>query len=171
MRQICKDAGLTEKVKWGHPCYMRGDRNIALFGAFRSDFRLDFMNAALLSDPHQMLVKAGPNSQNPSMMTFTDSRQIEEMKPIIFACLQEAIAFADAGVKAPKVVRDIDLPDELVDALDADPELSEAFHNLTPGRKKSYAFALYAAKMSATRIRRIATFRGHILEGKGALER
>ncbi len=32
------------------------------------------------------------------------------------------------------------MPDELAEVLDADPELAEAFHALTPGRQKSYLF-------------------------------
>jgi uncharacterized protein YdeI (YjbR/CyaY-like superfamily) len=63
------------------------------------------------------------------------------------------------------------MPDELIEALDADPELSEAFHSLTPGRQKSYMFNLNQAKQSATRIARIEKFRDKIIAGKGALER
>ena len=59
LRQICLEAGLVETVKWGHPCYMHADRNIALFGAFRGDFRLTFFNAALLNDPEGRSGKTG----------------------------------------------------------------------------------------------------------------
>ena len=34
------------------------------------------------------------------------------------------------------VAREVDMPDELTDAMDADPILAEAFHALTPGRQK-----------------------------------
>ena len=78
---------------------------------------------------------------------------------------------AEAGTKPPKTEREIDVPEELTDALDADPELAEAFHALTPGRQKSYLFALNQAKQSATRVARIEKFRDKILAGKGALER
>jgi uncharacterized protein YdeI (YjbR/CyaY-like superfamily) len=78
---------------------------------------------------------------------------------------------AEAGTKPPKVDRAIDMPDELIEALDADPELAEAFHGLTPGRRKSYLFNLNQTKQSATRVARIAKFREKIIAGKGALER
>ncbi len=29
LRGICLDAGLAETVKWGHPCYLHANRNIA----------------------------------------------------------------------------------------------------------------------------------------------
>lgn len=80
------------------------------------------------------------------------------------------MGFLQAGIKAPKVVRDIELPDTLTDALDVDPDLSEAFAALTPWRRHSYVIALEPAKASATRVARIATFRGKILQGKGANE-
>jgi len=55
--------------------------------------------------------------------------------------------------------------------LDADPELAEAFHNLTPGRRKSYAINISSAKKAETRIARITKFRPKIMAGKGAMER
>ncbi len=78
---------------------------------------------------------------------------------------------AEAGTRAEKVVREVDMPAELTDALDADPELAEAFQALTPGRQKSYLFALNQARQPATRIARIEKFRDKIIAGKGALER
>ena len=60
---------------------------------------------------------------------------------------------------------------ELVAALDADPELAEAFHALTPGRRKSYVLNLNAAKKPETRASRIERFRDRILAGKGTTER
>jgi uncharacterized protein YdeI (YjbR/CyaY-like superfamily) len=59
----------------------------------------------------------------------------------------------------------------LTDAMDADPELAEAFHRLTPGRQRSYVIALGSAKSAATRVSRIARLRPNILAGKGATER
>ena len=70
-----------------------------------------------------------------------------------------------------KVVQALELPDELVDAMDADPELTEAFHALTPGRQRSYVIHLSSAKTSATRVARIEKARPQILAGKGANER
>lgn len=74
------------------------------------------------------------------------------------------------GSVPPKVARDILLPDELTDALDADPEMADAFAGLTPGRQRSYVIALRSAKKPETRIARIARLRDRILTGKGATE-
>lgn len=171
LRRICLSAGLSETVKWGHPCYMHAGRNIAIIGAFRADFRLSFFNASLLQDPESLLQRQGPNSRHPDMFSFSSPAQVGTRAPTILAYLQEAMRYADAGLKPEKVAQDITLPDELIEAMDADPELAEAFHTLTPGRQKSYVINLNAAKTSATRIGRITKLRNHILAGKGATER
>lgn len=171
LRRICLDMGLTETAKWAHPCYMHAGRNIALIGAFRGDFRLSFMNPGLLVDSEGVLEPQGPNSQTPGTIRFTAVEQVAEKEPVIRAYLRQLMDHAEAGTKPPKTEREIDMPDELTDALDADPELAEAFHALTPGRQKSYLFALNQAKQSATRVARIEKFRGKIIAGKGALER
>lgn len=171
LRRICLASGLIETVKWGHPCYMHNGRNIAVIGAYRGDYRLSFFNAALMKDPAGVLEKRGPNTRRPDMIRFVESAQAAAMEPVILSYLREAMDYALAGIKAPKDESDIELPDELTDALDADPELAQAFHNLTPGRRKSYVFNLGSTKNSATRTARVAKFRGKILAGKGALDR
>lgn len=171
LRNICKKAGLVECVKWGHPCFMHAGRNIAIIGALRSDFRLSFFNAALMKDPDGALEKQGPNTQHKDMLRFTDSAQVAGREAIIRSYLKEAMDYADAGIKPPKEITTIDLPEELIEALDADHELAEAFHALTPGRQKSYAINLNSAKTAETRIARIEKFRPKIIAGKGATER
>lgn len=171
LRRICLGAGLTETVKWGHPCYMHAGRNIAIIGAFRGDFRLSFFNAALMKDPDSVLQKQGPNSRHPDMIRLTDPAQPQQMAPLIRAYLAEAMGYAEAGLKPAKADDAPELPAELADALDTDPELAEAFHALTPGRQKSYILNLNSAKTAATRLNRITAFRPKILAGKGALDR
>lgn len=170
LRQICLKEGLDETVKWGHPCYMHANRNIVILGAFRKDFRMSFFNAALMKDPEGILEKQGPNTNHPDMIRFTDPALVRKTAPTIRAYLQEAMGYAEAGIKPPKEESEIDLPDELAEALDADPELAEAFHDLTPGRQKSYVINLNSAKKPETRMSRIVKFRNKILAGKGAME-
>lgn len=171
LRETCRSAGLVETVKWGHPCYMHAGRNIVLIGALQGDFRLNFFHAALMKDPDGLLERQGPNTQHPDSIRFTASGQVDERAASIRAYLQEAMAYADAGILPTKVPQALELPDELVDAMDADPELAEAFHALTPGRQRSYVIHLSSAKTAATRVSRIEKARPQILAGKGANER
>lgn len=171
LRRICRAEGLVEKVKWGHPCYTFNDRNIALIGALRADFSLSIFNAALMKDPEAVLQKRGPNAQHADEFIFTETAQVARLAPVISAYLQEAIGYAKAGIKPEKREQILDLPEELINALDEDPDLAEAYHSLTPGRQKSYILNLNAAKTPATRMNRIVKFRDKILAGKGALDR
>ncbi len=171
LRRICRDVGMSEHAKWGHPCYMHSGRNIVIIGAFRDDFRLSFFNAALQRDPHGVLVGQGPNSRHPDCFRFDDVRQVAASEAIVREYLAEAIGYAVQGIRPPKVSEEIELPDELVEALESDPELAQAFALLTPGRQRSYVFALNSAKASATKVARIIKFRDKILAGKGALDR
>lgn len=171
LRRMCRGAGLQEVVKWGHPCYMHAGRNVVIIGAFRGDFRLTFFDAGLMTDPAGVLEKQGPNTATPGMMRFVLNGDVVARAAIIRAYLHEAMGYAAAGVKAPKVQSETQWPEEMIEALDCDADLAEAFHGLTPGRQKSYAIALASAKASATRTARIAKFRDRILAGKGATER
>lgn len=171
LRRLCRAAGLVETVKWGHPCYVLGDRNIAILGAFRGDFRLTFFNAALMRDPEGVLQRQGPNTRHPDVIRFTDNAQVAAMADTISAYLQEAKSYAAAGTRPPQEPRDLAIPEELIEAMDMDPELAEAYHNLTPGRQNSYVFALISTKVPATRVARIEKFRSKIIAGKGAQER
>lgn len=171
LREICLSADLTETVKWGHPCYMHTDRNIAIIGAFQNDFRLNFLDAVLLKDSALILEKQGPNTRHPGVIRFTSNKGPHELEDIILIYLAEAKSHAEAGKRPPKDDRELELPDELVEALDADPEMAEAFHALTRGRQKSYVINLSSAKKSETRANRIKTYRDRIIEGKGATER
>ena len=170
LRALCLQAGLTETAKWGHPCYMHAGRNICILGAFRGDFRLTFFNPGLMTDPAGLLERQGPNTRHPDALRFTDTARPAEIAATILSYLTEAMGYASAGIEQEKPPQDIDLPDELVQALDADPELAESFAALTPGRRKSYAIALASAKTAATRTARIERFRPKILSGKGATE-
>jgi uncharacterized protein YdeI (YjbR/CyaY-like superfamily) len=171
LRRICSEAGLTEAAKWGHPCYMHAGRNIAIIGAFRGDFRLSLFNAALLKDTGGVLERQGPNTRHADCLRFADNATPAALEPVIRAYLAEAMGYAEKGILPPKEPADLDLPVELIEALDRDPELAEAFHALTPGRQKSYVILLNSAKTEATRIARIEKSREKILAGKAATDR
>lgn len=171
LRRLCLEAGLVETVKWGHPCYMHAGRNVAIIGALRGDFRLGFFDAALMKDPEGVLEKRGRNTRHRDVIRFKDAARVAEAAPVVLAYLGEAMRHAEAGLRPPKEEDGTVPPDELVEALDRDPDLAEAFRNLTPGRRRSYAINLGSAKTSATRRARIAKFRERILSGKGATER
>jgi uncharacterized protein YdeI (YjbR/CyaY-like superfamily) len=118
-----------------------------------------------------VLERQGPNTRHPDCLRFSDNAAPQAMEALTRAYLAEAMGYAMAGILPPKDLADIDLPAELVEALDSDTDLAEAFHALTPGRQKSYVILLSDARTVATRVARIAKSRDKILAGKGANER
>ena len=84
---------------------------------------------------------------------------------------KEAVGYADARIKPPKVQIEIEVPEELVEAFECDPELADAFYSRIPDRQKSYVINLNSSKKTETRVCGIAKFRDKIVEGKGATER
>ena len=170
LRRISVGAGLQETAKWGHPVYMHAGRNIAIIGAFRGDFRLTFFNPGLMRDPDAVLERQGPNTRHADCLRFTDSAAPAAQETLIHTYLAEAMGYAEAGTLPEKAPSAVDLPDELVTALDADPALAKAFHALTPGRQKSWALHLASAKTAATRTTRLTKGHARILAGKGATE-
>ena len=172
LRRICLEVGLTEALKWGHPCYTHRETNIVIFGALRKDFRMSFFHAALLKDEHGLLEKSGPNTPHPDMIRFLENAQVTAMEVVIKSYLEEAMHYAEAGGQPVKTeAGPIVLPEELLEAMKCDAELADAFHRLTPGRQRSYVINLNSAKNSGTRVSRINKFRDKILAGKGATER
>lgn len=171
LRLIAREAGLTETAKWGHPCYMHAGRNIAILGAFRGDFRLTLFNPGLMQDPEGVLERQGERTRHPDCFRFTDTAAPERLAPTIRAYLAEAMGYAEQGLLPPKEPSEVDLPAELIEALDNDPDLAEAFAALTPGRQKSWALFVADAKAPATRLSRIEKGRAKIIAGKGATER
>ncbi len=172
LRRICLDLGLAETLKWGQPCYTHAGRNIAIIGAFRDDFRLTFFNGSLLQDPAGILERRGQNTRHADILRFTASDEVFDRENLIRSYLQEAMRYAADGIRPPKEEEgELELPKELVEAMQADPKLAQAFDDLTRGRRKSYVINLRSAQKPATRRARIARFRERIIAGKGALER
>lgn len=171
LRRVCREVGLSEHVKWAHPVYMHAGRNVALIGALRGDFRLSFFHAALLKDPEGLLERQGRNTRHPDVIRFTSAEQVAEREALLAAYLREAMDHAERGLRAPREELELDLPEEMLEALDADAELAEGFRALTPGRQRSYAIHLGSARTAATRVARIAKARDRIIAGKGAQER
>ncbi|CAM8628082.1 Domain of unknown function DUF1801 [Paracoccaceae bacterium] len=171
LRAICLSADLKEELRWGQPCYRHAGRNIAILGAYKDKFVLGFFNAALMKDPEGVLERPGPNTQHADTIYFKQTVQVAALEKTIRAYLDEAKCYAKEGKTPPKNSSTPELPEELANALDSDPELAEAFHALTPGRQRSYVINLSGAKKPETRMARIEQFRDKIIDGKGANER
>jgi len=167
LRAIILDFPLTEELKWGKPCYAFQESNILIIQGFKEYCALMFCKGALLKDPKNILVKPGENTQAGRQIRFTHVQEIVEMKPLLKAYIEEAIAAEKAGLKVEFKKNPEPIPEELQSKLDKNAALKTAFETLTPGRQRAYILYFSAAKQSKTRESRIEKCMPQILKGKG----
>lgn len=172
LRAIMLDCQLTEELKWGKPCYMFQNSNIAIIQGFKEHCALMFFKGALLNDPNGILIKPGEDTQAGRQIRFTNVEEIFEMDTILKAYIIEAIEVEKAGLKVDfKKNTELIFPEEFQAKLDENPALKTAFAALTPGRQRAYIMHFSAPKQSKTRESRIEKCMQDILAGKGLNDR
>ena len=168
LRTIVLDCGLTEDVKWMHPCYTSEDRNIVLIHGFKEYCALLFFKGALLKDPKHVLIQQTENVQAGRQIRFTTVQQIKKLEPTLKAYIREAIQVEKAGLKIDlKKTSEFKVAEEFQTRLDENAALKKAFAALTPGRQRGYLLYFSSAKQSKTREARVAKCIPQILKGKG----
>lgn len=172
LREILLDSGLEERVKWGKLCYAWDDSNVAIIYGMKNSCAVGFFKGSLLEDEDGVLVQPGKHSQAMRRLHFESLDEIKDSEDMIRRFTQRAIQAEKDGLEVEFTEKDnLDYPDELLDALDDDPELTEAFKELTPGRQRGWVLHVSDAKQSETRARRIKKARSKIIAGKGWNER
>ena len=172
LRSILLEAGLTEELKWGVPCYLFQGKNLVLIHGFKEYCAILFFQGALLPDPEGLLVQQTANVQAARQMRFSNMADIEERASSIRRFIQEAIEVEKKGLKVAK--RDpsaLEYPDELGEAFLNVAFLKDAFEALTPGRKRAYVLFFSSPKQAKTRQDRIVKSIPRILAGKGLDDR
>ena len=168
LRTIVLDCGLTEELKWGHPCYTWQNKNIVLMHGFKEYCALLFHKGALLDDARGILVQQTEHVQSARQVRFTHVQEITGMEAILKAYVFEAIEVERAGLKVPlKKTAAFPMPEEFKNELQANRDLKMAFEALTPGRQRGYLLYFSQPKQSKTRVSRIEKYKPHILVGKG----
>ncbi|MDH5293896.1 MAG: YdeI/OmpD-associated family protein [Acidimicrobiia bacterium] len=169
-RAILLEAGLSEGIKWGKPCFSHDGHNIVIAQEMKHFLSLMFFKGALLRDPENVLVAQGPNSRSAKRMEFTSVDDVSQRAATLAAYVEEAIDIEEAGLEVEPTPPPT-LVDELRARLDRDPQFKAAFEALTPGRQREYNLHFSAAKQAATREARIEKYAGKILAGKGFRDR
>lgn len=168
LQVIAESCGLLERIKWGKPCFTLDAKNIVLIQRFNRYIALLFFKGALLHDPENLLFRVGEHMRAPRQMRFTSVAEITNQDSAIRSFIQQAIGLERSGAKV-EITKpaDLDMPQELLTKLQQDAALHQAFHALTPGRRKSYIYRIASAKQSATRASRVEQYAPQILAGKG----
>ena len=168
LRELALDSGLTEELKWGHPCYTLKGKNVFLIHGFKNYCALLLMKGSLLKDDHGILVQQTANVQSARQIRFGGLKEIVKLAPVLRSYMQQAIAMEQAGLKVDlKKTEQFDVPEEFAAKLKAMPDLKTAFKALTPGRQRAYLLHFGSAKQARTREARIENNLERILAGKG----
>ncbi len=168
LREIALDCPLEEELKWRVPCYTFHNANVVLIHAFKDYCALLFMKGALLKDEDGILFQQTENVQSGRQIRFTNTAEIEAIKPQLMAYIFEAIEVEKAGIKIEhKKTEDFVVVDELKQKFEEDPTFKTAFESLTPGRQRAYLLHFSQAQQPKTRLTRIEKYTARILNGKG----
>jgi len=168
LRTIILDCGLTEELKWGHPCYTFEKKNIVLIHGFKEYCALLFFKGALLKDAEGILIQQTKNVQAARQIRFTNVREIVKKRAILKAYVREAIEVEKSGQKVElKKTFEFKVPEEFHKKLAKTPALKTAFQALTPGRQRAYLLYFSTPKQSKTRESRVEKCVPQILKGKG----
>lgn len=114
LRTIVLASGLTEELKWGHPCYTLNKNNVVLIHDFKEYCALLFHKGVLMKDPKDILIQQTENVQSARQIRFTALNQIIKLKTTIKAYIKEAIAIEKAGLKVElKKTSEYKMPEDL----------------------------------------------------------
>jgi uncharacterized protein YdeI (YjbR/CyaY-like superfamily) len=168
LRDLLLDSGMTEELKWGHPCYALDGKNVALIHAFKEYCAILFHKGSLMKDPKGVLIQQTKNVQAARQIRFTSLAQVNKLAKTVKAYVKEAIEIERAGLKVKfKKTDEYELPEEFESKLHAIPKLEAAFAALTPGRQRAYIFHFSQPKLSKTRTARVEKHMPRILKGLG----
>ncbi|MCX6427299.1 MAG: YdeI/OmpD-associated family protein [Actinobacteria bacterium] len=171
LREIALDSGLTEDLKWGHPCYTLNNGNVILIHGFKEYCAILFFKGALLKDDKAILIQQTANVQSGRQIRFTSASQIIKMRRTLKSYISEAINVEEAGIKVElRKPSDLIIPKDIQATLKKIPGLAPAFKKLTPGRQRAYVLHFSSAKQEKTRDARIERCAPMILKGKGLNE-
>lgn len=166
LRGIVLQTHLKEEIKWGSPVYTLNDKNIISVNVLKDSANIVFFKGVLLQDKHKILQQQG-NVQLGRIAKFTNTNDIISLENILLEYIQEAIDVEKSGKKLETPKPTMDIPDELTQVFEEEPEFKNAFYKLTPGRQRSYIIHFSQAKQSATRLARIHKNKDLIFKGIG----
>lgn len=162
------DPRIEETIKWGFPNFeYKGI--VCSMASFKHHCAFSFWKAAVLKDPHKILTAVGETA----MGHFGKIQSLADLPSdeILIQYLKEAVQLNESDVKVPSrakpiALKDLEIPEYLVDALNQNKRAKATFENFSYSNKKEYVEWLTDAKTEATREKRLQTAIEWMAEGK-----
>jgi len=159
----CPD--VEETMKWSFPHFLYKGMMCSM-AAFKEHASFGFWKSSLIL----------PGSVEPSekgMGSFGKLTSISDLpaKKVLIGYIKKAMALNDEGVKSPtrskpKTVKELVVPEDLMEALNQNSTAKAAFEKFSPSHKREYIEWITEAKTQPTRIKRLQTTIEWLVEGK-----
>lgn len=164
----CPD--VVETIKWSRPFFEYQGGVLCNISAFNHHCSLGFWNASLLSDSAGVLrIKDKDSSGHFGRITSLEDLPADK---VIIACVKEAAALNQEGIKKPAPAKTgkpkaaLPVPAALAAALKKDKKAQITFDSFPPSHRREYIDWIMEAKTDPTRDKRIATTLEWLVEGK-----
>jgi len=152
---------IEETIKWGMPIF---EYKGILFNmaSFKQHCAFGFWK--------QKLIKGLDGSED-GMGSLGKLKSLDDLPSdeILLMLMKEAILLNDKGIQLPKVApqkKELQVPQELTEALEKQPKAKDVFENFSPSHRKEYIMWIVEAKQEATKQKRIAQTIEWLNEGK-----
>jgi len=167
LRNIIKETGLKETVKWGMPVYCRNNKNIVGIGAFKSYVGLWFYQGALLNDPHKLLINA-QEGVTKALRQIRYASVDDINSDVLKQYILEAIENQKKGKEIkPNTSKPLIIPGELKKTLTEDQKLKACFEKFTLSKQREFAEYIEEAKREGTKLKRLEKIIPLIRDGIG----
>lgn len=156
LRSILLSCDLTETIKWGSPCYMWKNENIAGLTAFKNYTGLWFFQGGLLQDKNKYLMNA-QEGKTKAMRQWRFFSREEILSAPIRDYILESVENYKLGIKIKPSSKNkvFEIPELLTKALIDDHQLNLAWNLFSPSCQREYAEYLAEAKLEETRKKRL----------------
>lgn len=155
---------VEETMKWSFPHFMYKGMLCGM-ASFKEHCAFGFWKGSLLVDTGGQSEKAMGQYGRISKVADLPSKRV------LMATIKAAMKMNDEGVKdpsrsAPKVARELVVPEDLSTALRRNAKALATFEGFNPSHKREYVEWITEAKTDATRSRRLGTAIEWLAEGK-----
>jgi uncharacterized protein YdeI (YjbR/CyaY-like superfamily) len=153
LRQIIlkADSDIQEDWKWGPHYSCQG--MVCGFGGFARHVKFTFFNGSAMKDPLHLFNHCVDNEFSRSIK-FTQLSEINEKA--LTGYIQESVAINKKGFKREIKNKNVEVPEDLLNALNKNKSALAFFDQLSYGYKKDYVQWVTSAKRGETRTDRIA---------------
>lgn len=158
---------VEEKIKWGMPFFDYKGEMLCHMAAFKQHCAFGFWKAALMSDK-TLLYNAQTETAMGHLGKISNLKDLPSRAQLV-AYLKEAMKLNDAGIKIPKVkkeVAELPTPALLTKTLKLHKTAQAVWNKFPPSHKKEYIQWIAEAKTETTQLKRITQALEWMSEGK-----